>query len=133
MKYKQYRQPTRCNNNGLLIIPASSTRFRQLFCPKRIELTGIVNKPLLLHLFGCLYYLHQRCTVKQISDNEIYLLIKYVKSVLWRAAKRLSYIGDARCLKVNKETSNGNQPNDKHTITLNRIFESMLRGEGCMT
>ena len=38
--------------------------------------------------------------VKQISDNEIYLLIKYIKSVLWRAAKRLSYIQEARCLKV---------------------------------
>jgi len=32
---------------------------------------------------------------------EIYLLIKYIKSVLWRAAKRLSYIQDARCLKIN--------------------------------
>jgi len=38
--------------------------------------------------------------VKQISDNEIYLLIKYIKNVLWRAAKHLSYIEDARCLKV---------------------------------
>ena len=38
--------------------------------------------------------------VKQISDNEIYLLIKYIKSVLWIVAKRLSYIEDARCLKV---------------------------------
>ena len=38
-----------------------------------------------------------------ISDNEIYLLIKYIKSVLWRAAKRLSYIKDARCLKVKPE------------------------------
>ena len=38
--------------------------------------------------------------VKQISDNEIYLLIKYIKSVLWRVVKRLSYIHDARCLKV---------------------------------
>ena len=38
--------------------------------------------------------------VKQISDNEIYLLLKYIKSVLWRVAKRLSYIEDARCLKV---------------------------------
>ena len=71
--------------------------------PKHVELTGIINKPLLLHLVGCLYYLYQRCTVKQISGNEIYLLIKYVhvKSVLWRAAKRLSYTEDARCLKVN--------------------------------
>ena len=38
--------------------------------------------------------------MKQISDNEIYLLIKYTKSVLWRLAERLSYIEDARCLKV---------------------------------
>ena len=38
--------------------------------------------------------------VKQISENEIYLLIKYTESVLWTVAKRLSYIEDARCLKV---------------------------------
>ena len=41
------------------------------------------------------------CTVKQISDNKIYLFIKYTKSVLWRVGKSLSYIEDARCLKVN--------------------------------
>ena len=45
-------------------------------CPKHVELTGIINKPLLLHVVGCLYYLYQRYTVKQVSDNEIYLLIK---------------------------------------------------------
>ena len=33
MKYKLYRQPTRYNYNGLLIIPVSSTYFGQLFCP----------------------------------------------------------------------------------------------------
>ena len=71
-------------------------------CPKHVELTGIINKPLLLHLIGCLYYLYQWCTVKQISDNEIYIfLIKYIKSVLWGVAKCLSYIEDARRLKVN--------------------------------
>ena len=47
----------------------------------------------------------QWCTVKQISDNEIYLLIKYIKSILWRVAKRLSYIQDARGLKVNLHLS----------------------------
>jgi len=36
-----------------------------------------------------------------MSDNEIYLLIKHIKSVLWRVAKCLSYIEDTRCLKVN--------------------------------
>ena len=28
-------------------------------CPKQVELIGIINKPLLLHLVGCLYYLYQ--------------------------------------------------------------------------
>ena len=27
-------------------------------CPKRVELTGIINKPLLLRLVGCLYYIY---------------------------------------------------------------------------
>ena len=27
--------------------------------PKHVELTGIINNPLLLHLVGCLYYLYQ--------------------------------------------------------------------------
>ena len=27
--------------------------------PKHVELFGIINKALLLHLFGCLYYLYQ--------------------------------------------------------------------------
>ena len=27
--------------------------------PNHVELTGIINKPLLLHLVGCLYYLYQ--------------------------------------------------------------------------
>ena len=26
--------------------------------PKHVELTGIINKPLSLHLVGCLYYLY---------------------------------------------------------------------------
>jgi hypothetical protein len=26
--------------------------------PKHVELTGIINKPLLLHLVGCIYYLY---------------------------------------------------------------------------
>ena len=38
--------------------------------------------------------------VKQISDNEIYLLIKYIKSVLWRVVNACPNIQDARCPKV---------------------------------
>ena len=32
----------------------------------------------------------------------MYLLIKYIKSVLWRVAKRLSHTEGARCLKVKR-------------------------------
>jgi len=39
--------------------------------------------------------------IKQIADNEIYLLSKYIKSILWSIAKCLSYIEDTRCLKDN--------------------------------
>ena len=27
-------------------------------CPKNVALNGIINKPLLLHVVGCLYYLY---------------------------------------------------------------------------
>jgi len=77
--------------------------------PKHVDLTGIINKPLFLHLVCCLYCLYQRCTVKQISDNEIYLLIKYIKNVLFRVAKRLSYIEDALCLKVTQRSCSLNR------------------------
>jgi len=33
---------------------------------RHVELNGIFNKPLLLHLVGCLYHLYQRCTVMEI-------------------------------------------------------------------
>ena len=45
------------------IIPQAVTHILVLLrwknnCPKHVELTGIVNKSLLLHLVGCLYYLY---------------------------------------------------------------------------
>ena len=89
---------TSCNTQS------SASEDGQNNCPKHVGLTGIINNPLLLHLVGWLYYLYQWCTVKQISENEIYFLIKYIESVLWRAVKRLSYIEDARCLKGNQLT-----------------------------
>ena len=59
---------------------SSAPKDGQNNCPKHVALTGIINKSLLLHLAGCLYYLYQWCTIKQISDNEIYLLIKLYKA-----------------------------------------------------
>ena len=45
------------------------------------------------------------CAASLKKYNEIYLLIKYIKSVLWRVAERLSYIQDAWSLKVNTAVS----------------------------
>ena len=39
--------------------------------PKHVELIGIINKPLLLHLVGCLCCLYQRCKVNQTSNHKI--------------------------------------------------------------
>ena len=44
----------------------------------------------------------------QAIIRQIYLLIKYIKSVLWRVLKRLSYIQDARCLTVNGDSQSPN-------------------------
>ena len=39
-------------------IQSSDPEDGQNNCPKHGEVTGIINKPLLLHLVGCLYYLY---------------------------------------------------------------------------
>jgi hypothetical protein len=44
---------TSCNTQS------SDPEDRRNHRPKHVELTGIINKPLLLHLVGCLYYLYQ--------------------------------------------------------------------------
>ena len=70
-------------------------------CPKHVELTGNINKPIFLHLFGCLliYINDARSSKHQIMKYICWLNIQ--KSVPWRVAKSPSYIEDARCLKVN--------------------------------
>jgi hypothetical protein len=75
---------TSCNTQS------SAPEDGQNYRPKHVEMIRLINKPLLLHPIGCLCYLYQWCKVKRISDNEIYLFVKYTKSVLWRVAKRLS-------------------------------------------
>ena len=57
---------TRCNTQSS--VPEDG----QNNCPKHVELTGIINKPLLLHLVGCLYYLYQRC------KSSKYRIMKYI-------------------------------------------------------
>jgi len=83
-----------------------------------------------LHLVGCLYYLYKWCTVKQISDNEIYLLIKYTKSVLWRVAKPLYNVEDAWCLKVKEAYFFSGLSRINTCLTFR--FEHSLAGNGSL-
>ena len=46
-------------HRGCINTESSAPEDGQNNCPKHVELTGIINKPLLLHLVGCLYYLYQ--------------------------------------------------------------------------
>ena len=53
------RRPVAGNIVGALYHTQSSApEDEQNNCPKHVELTGIINKPLFLHLVGCLYYLY---------------------------------------------------------------------------
>ena len=79
-------------------------------------------------LVGCLYYLCQWCTVKQISDNEIYLLIKYIKSVLWRVAKRLSLYTGRTVPKVKPRESAFKQFKSPVLSVLKYVLRQFIRG-----
>ena len=46
---------TSCNTQSSVLA------YGQNYRPKNVELTGIINKPLLLHLVGCLYYYISLC------------------------------------------------------------------------
>jgi len=41
------------------VTQSSAPEYGQNNCPKHVQLTGVINKPLLLHVVGCLYYLYQ--------------------------------------------------------------------------
>ena len=62
ISWMHYTTSTSCNTQSSAPEDGQDQR------PKHVELIGIINKPLLLHLVGCLYYLYQWCTVKQISS-----------------------------------------------------------------
>ena len=59
------------------------------------------------------------------------MLIKYIKSVLWRVAKCLSYIEEARCLKVKFNSAVGYeaqmniQENSETNVTSRNWFEKL--------
>ena len=47
-------------------------------CPKHVELTGIINKPLLLHLVGCLYYLYFIIFFLRLAKQSQYIPLQNV-------------------------------------------------------
>ena len=48
-------------------------------------------------------------------------MIKYIKIILWSVAKRLSYMEDARCLKVK------NQYQQKRQVTMHSILKHKIQ------
>ena len=52
-------------------------------CLKHVELTGIINKPLLLHLVCCLYYIY----VLRVFTFILYSNVKFDKKILVRVVK----------------------------------------------
>jgi len=54
-----YNAPMMLPVTGNIVAQSSAPEDGQNNCQKHVELTGIINKPLLLHLVGCLYYSYQ--------------------------------------------------------------------------
>ena len=46
--------------------------------PKHVELTGIINKPLLFHLVGCLYYLYFFYTAEQSQFIPLHNIVYFI-------------------------------------------------------
>ena len=68
-----------------------------------------------------------------MSDSEIYLLIKYIKSVLWRVTKRQSYIEDARCLKGKQQRSDNVPVSGRFLITTFVVPKFYFKLMYCLT
>ena len=64
---------TSCNTQSSA--PEDGRNYR----PKHVELIGIINKPLLLHLVGCLYYVIYQLepSIEQIGCSWGYALVEY--------------------------------------------------------
>jgi len=95
------RQPRHFSNHGSVERPKACFRHKYVF--NFFNFCWVFQKfPFFcvsLYITFC-RWINWNCTASLKKYNEIYLLINYVKSVLWRVAERLSYIQDARCLKV---------------------------------
>ena len=64
---------TSCNTQS------SSLADGQNNCPKHVELTGIINKPLLLHLVGCILFMFHYIFLRLVNNLNLTLILK-----MWR-------------------------------------------------
>jgi len=65
----------------------SAPEYWQNNCPKHFELTGIINKPLLLHLVGYLYYLYFIILFWDLLNNLNLTLVLKTWRVWWAPNK----------------------------------------------
>ena len=63
---------TSCNTQSSALEDARNHR------PKNVQLTGIINKPLLLHLVGCLYYLYFIIFFFRLAKHSQFIPLKNV-------------------------------------------------------
>ena len=73
---------TSCNTQSSA--PEDGRNYR----PKHAELIGIINKPLLFHLVGCLYYLYQWCTVNETPSSFRFIVAMFV----WNCELQLVFV-----------------------------------------
>jgi len=56
-------------------------------CPKHVVLTGIINRPLLLHLSGCLYLLHFIIFVLRLAKQSQFIhlqkVVYFITLLVW--------------------------------------------------
>ena len=89
-----YRQPSRCNNNSLLIIPVSSTCFRLLFCPSSGVCYSLwYNVPTMLLAGG---RQHHGYIIPQAVTHSL-VLLKMGKIIAWNMLSWLELLISRYC------------------------------------
>jgi len=97
---------TSCN------IQSSAPEDEQNNCPKHVELTGIINKPLLLHMVGSLYYLFHYIFLRLVKQSQFIPLqnVVYFISISFLVRKIFAfYLNDVLLFKFHFHGQRVNQ------------------------
>ena len=86
--------------NRVCIIPQAVTHSLVLLKTGKMIVRNVLSWPeLLISRYCCIWLVVYIIYINDARSSK-YHIMKYIKSVFWRVAKRLSYIEEARCLKV---------------------------------